>query len=334
MKHKLFRSIFLILIVGMIFIVSCEYNKISVPTDTIVDSIASLDCNGAIITPKTIQINTNLNGMVSVPYTGGTGLNYTGGYTIQSNGLSLTLLAGKLTSSNGNILFSLTGTPTIGGVANFPIQFGGKTCTISLSVIAPNIDTPFISALNCGSATIPQNVVANTLFSGTIVVPYTGGNSVAYANGTSIQSTNVTGLTATLQAGTLSSSGNLTYNITGTALASGMANFNLSFAGKICNVGVVVKAAPVVNYTYTNSIKSILDNNCAIPFCHNTTTAAAGFDFSSYTSAKTNFTASSTRILGAIMHSSGFKPMPQGGAKLADTTINKIQSWVNANYPE
>jgi len=99
-----------------------------------------------------------------------------------------------------------------------------------------------VTALTCSSATISATATLNVAYTGTASVPYTGGNSVAYSAGSAISSTGVTGLTATLAAGTLGSSGTLTYNISGTPTSSGTASFAISFGGQSCSFSVTVSA--------------------------------------------------------------------------------------------
>lgn len=104
--------------------------------------------------------------------------------------------------------------------------------------------SPAISTLNCSSSTFSATASANTAYSGTASVPYTGGNGAAYQAGTAITSTGVTGLTATLQAGTLAKGdGNLTYTITGTPSASGTASFAITFGGQSCGFSLNVTAS-------------------------------------------------------------------------------------------
>ena len=86
-------------------------------------------------------------------------------------------------------------------------------------------------------------LTAGTAYTGTVTVPYTGGNGAAYTAGTAIASTGVTGLTATLQAGNLATgAGNLTYSLSGTPSAAGTASFALSFGGQSCTLTKTVAA--------------------------------------------------------------------------------------------
>ncbi|MBI5914140.1 MAG: hypothetical protein HY842_02090 [Bacteroidetes bacterium] len=84
--------------------------------------------------------------------------------------------------------------------------------------------------------------------------------------------------------------------------------------------------------TYTNSIKTILDTNCALSGCHNAATATNGVNLSDYASAKQTF--ETKDVLCAVHHGSGCPPMPKGGAQLANNLINQIDCWVKNGYAE
>lgn len=105
-----------------------------------------------------------------------------------------------------------------------------------------------IASLDCASAVFAGSAVAGTAFTGTATIPYTGGNSMVYTAGTTVSSTGVTGLTATLQAGTLTSgTGLLSYNITGTPAAAGVATFAISFGGQACAITQTITSATTAN---------------------------------------------------------------------------------------
>jgi len=82
--------------------------------------------------------------------------------------------------------------------------------------------------------------------------------------------------------------------------------------------------------TYTATIKSILDANCAISGCHNASSKANGIDLSSYSGAST---ANSNDILGAIEHASGYPAMPKGGSKLSTASRQAVYCWVQSGKP-
>ncbi len=101
-----------------------------------------------------------------------------------------------------------------------------------------------VTDLSCSTATITGTLIAGLPSSGVSVsVPYTGGNGGSYS-AQSVSSTVITGLTATLPAGTLSTStGNIVYSISGTPSASGTASFPISLGGKSCTLSIPVRAA-------------------------------------------------------------------------------------------
>jgi hypothetical protein len=138
-----------------------------------------------------------------------------------------------------------------------------KASTQSVGLMILNTDTHcvecwngtrWISLCNCdpvvstltGSSTgfSTGNATSGTTYSGTMTIPYSGGNGATYPT-TTINSTGVTGLTATLVAGTLASgAGNLTYNITGTPTAGDTAAFAITFGGQSCSASL-----PVISVT-------------------------------------------------------------------------------------
>ncbi|MBB4034745.1 hypothetical protein GGR21_000632 [Dysgonomonas hofstadii] len=79
--------------------------------------------------------------------------------------------------------------------------------------------TPEIQELKCASATLsPAQYQAGTPYSGTLIIPYIGGNGGEYSSHT-ISTTN--GLTATLQPGNLAvGNGSLYYSVEGTPIES------------------------------------------------------------------------------------------------------------------
>jgi len=183
----------------------------------------------------------------SVPYTGGNAVAYVAGSSVVSTGvtgLTATLVAGTLANGTGNLSFTVAGTPFAAGTANFPVTFGGQTCSFALTVNAAGSTLPTITALACGSGSFSATATVAVAYTATATVPYNGGNGIAYTAGTSIASTGVTGLTATLMAGTLASgTGNLSYNVSGTASAVGTANFAISFGGQSCSLALTVNSA-------------------------------------------------------------------------------------------
>ncbi|MCL6296746.1 hypothetical protein M3P09_17225, partial [Gaetbulibacter sp. 2012CJ34-3] len=120
------------------------------------------------------------------------------------------------------------GTPTTSGTANFAINFGGQTCTFSLTV---DVLSATVLTLDCaGALPSPPTATENVVYGGSASIPYTGGNGTSYGNGAVINSTGVTGLTGLVGAGTLANgNGFITFFVSGTPTSAGTADFAISF---------------------------------------------------------------------------------------------------------
>ncbi|CAA7392196.1 FISUMP domain-containing protein [Chryseobacterium fistulae] len=199
--------------------------------------VLALDCSSA-TTSGTLFAGSMVSGVnTTIPYSGGNGGAYNAGSFISTGvtGLSATIAGGSLNSGNGTLPFNITGTPSAAGTANFAITIGGKSCTFSVPV------NPFlgsITSLNCGSTSfIPPTITQGETYSGTMSIPYTGGNGEAYGQ----QQFSFNGLTFTLPAGALvNGNGNLVYTVTGTATTAGTMSLPISFAGQSCNVSKTI----------------------------------------------------------------------------------------------
>ena len=75
--------------------------------------------------------------------------------------------------------------------------------------------------------------------------------------------------------------------------------------------------------TYSATISPIISSNCQ--GCHNASLASGGYNFTSH--AGLAVAANNGKLVGAVSHAAGFKPMPQGG-KLTDCQITQIKKWV------
>lgn len=204
--------------------------------------VATIDTAGA-TTSGTLTAGSAASSVsTSFNYTGGNGKPYpTQSYSSTGvTGLTATLTAGTMANGNGSLSYTITGTPSGSGTATFTITVGGQTSTFSVTVYAVG---SIASLTNCGSptnnGTLTSGVAASSVSS---VISYSGGNGGTHS-GQTVTSTGVTGLTATLSSGIFTSStGNLTYNITGTPSASGTATFAISIGGQTCNLTRTVVA--------------------------------------------------------------------------------------------
>lgn len=80
------------------------------------------------------------------------------------------------------------------------------------------------------------------------------------------------------------------------------------------------------NILYSTGIMPLLKNQCT--GCHNSTNAGGNIDLTSFPRVKE--IALNGVLLGSLEWKSGYKPMPQGGAKLSECDINRIKKWINA----
>ncbi|SEW02052.1 Chitin binding Peritrophin-A domain-containing protein [Chryseobacterium wanjuense] len=203
--------------------------------------VTTLNCGGATHN-GTILTGTNASVSSVIPYDGGNGGTY-GGQTIASTGvtgLTATLTAGNFDNGAGSLTYTITGTPSGAGTANFVINIGGQACTLSRTVSAA---PGSVLNLNCGGATNNGTLTSETLAAGvSSIISYTGGNGGTH-NGQVVNSTGVVGLTATLAAGNFANgSGNLTYTITGTPTTAGTAYFTINIGGQTCILSRIVNA--------------------------------------------------------------------------------------------
>ena len=141
------------------------------PSPVSTPSISSLECNSASYSSSSVYINTSFNGSVTLPYTGGNGLSYSSTSVSSTGvvGLTATLQAGTLNNGVGLLTYSISGTPTSTGTAQFDISFDGKTCRLSLNVLtATVVNSTFDFSIN-------PNPTKNHLF-----VSFTPSDTKAY----------------------------------------------------------------------------------------------------------------------------------------------------------
>ena len=79
-----------------------------------------------------------------------------------------------------------------------------------------------------------------------------------------------------------------------------------------------------VQVTYKYSVLPIFDQYCLS--CHSGSTPQAGINLEDYSTVAA--LAKNGTLLGSIRHEAGFSPMPQGGDKLGDCDISKIEIWI------
>ncbi|MFT3932702.1 MAG: hypothetical protein QM726_03720 [Chitinophagaceae bacterium] len=81
--------------------------------------------------------------------------------------------------------------------------------------------------------------------------------------------------------------------------------------------------------SYSANIAPIIAANCSD--CHSAASPSSGILLDNYDGL--NFYAQNGYLYGTISHASGYKPMPDGGAKLNDCTIATIKKWIDNGTP-
>ena len=79
----------------------------------IAPTISAVHCSAASLSPSEYTSGTPYSGIMKLPYSGGNGAKYSAGPAITVNGLTFKLQDGKLENGNGDLVFSVTGTPTV-----------------------------------------------------------------------------------------------------------------------------------------------------------------------------------------------------------------------------
>jgi hypothetical protein len=196
---------------------------LTIPIETPPPSISTLQCqnlafNGQIQYPGSYGVGNNIT--VVIPYTGGNGgaYPYISATSTGVTGLTMYTGPGNFAGSpsllqNGTFVFTVIGTPSATGTANFTINIGGQTCDISLPVT--NLPAT-VTSLNCAGATTDSPVLSGQSVTGiTMSIPYTGGNGGFY--NTQVLQSIPSGVFATLPAGNLANgNGTLQFTLSGT----------------------------------------------------------------------------------------------------------------------
>jgi hypothetical protein len=79
--------------------------------------------------------------------------------------------------------------------------------------------------------------------------------------------------------------------------------------------------------TYANTVAPLLQNNGCMS-CHAGPSPSGGVSLDNHAGVRA--VAQNGKLYGAINHSAGFSPMPQGGSKMNVCNISKIKAWIDA----
>ncbi len=211
--------------------------------------IATLNCASA-THAGTLTIYTAAAGVTStVPYTGGDGGPY-GSYAIPSTGvlgLTANLTGSSFVNGSGNLVYTITGTPTSNGTASFALNIGGQSCTLTRTVNAhPSSNGTAIVSAYGGPGCTGNGIITGILKQNEAA---SGQTMTIYANVTTVGTYNIS---ATNSGFTFSGSG--TFTSTGCQLIT----LTASGTPTTCTSG-----SGSVPFT-TNTTPSVTANACAI----------------------------------------------------------------------
>jgi hypothetical protein len=118
------------------FLIFCDGKPTWANNGVCPDPIATLDCSKASHN-GTLTAFTVSSGVTSaIPYTGGNGGAHNGQVVTSTGvtGLTATLQAGTFANGNDSLTYTITGTPSASGTANFTLNIGGKMCSLTRTV--------------------------------------------------------------------------------------------------------------------------------------------------------------------------------------------------------
>ena len=79
--------------------------------------------------------------------------------------------------------------------------------------------------------------------------------------------------------------------------------------------------------TYANTVAPLLQSAGCLS-CHSGAAPSGNIALNIHAAVRAQ--ALNGKLFGAINHSPGYAPMPQGGAKMSSCTISKIKAWIDA----
>ncbi len=130
----------------------------------LIGAISSIDCAGA-TNNGTLFFDITASGVTSViSYSGGNGGTHNGQVVTSTGvtGLTATLAAGTLATGNGNLTYTITGTPSSPGDASFAINIAGQNCVLVVRVSCNDAKTAIVDVVSAtGRTWMDRNLGAN-----------------------------------------------------------------------------------------------------------------------------------------------------------------------------
>jgi len=227
-------------------------------------TISSITCDEAEI-PRLDAVPLDAAGvLINIPYTGGDGGTFPY-QAISSTGVTgVQLIIGNPATNNGTFANGdgmlearLKGIPSTGGTAQFALNIGGQSCTLSVPFYEGTL-----SSIECGEAEIP--VLRNDdQISVDFNLPVKGGDGGIFVK-RQVPSTGVTGLVATIGiidgpdiTNLPTGDGVLPVYIEGFPSSEGTAEFILNFGGQSCTLQVPIFGPGIISSLDCQNISNV-----------------------------------------------------------------------------
>jgi uncharacterized protein (TIGR02145 family) len=130
------------------FLIFCDGKPTWANNGVCPGTITALNCSSA-TNNGTLTATSAASGVTSViSYTGGNGGAHNGQVVSSTGvtGLTATLQSGTFANGNGSLTYTISGTPSTSGTANFALKIGGKMCTFTRTVAINEINFTSIGA--------------------------------------------------------------------------------------------------------------------------------------------------------------------------------------------
>jgi uncharacterized protein (TIGR02145 family) len=189
---------------------SCEFSRI---VAALPGNISTLNCGSASDIGALISGTTAVNVSSNISYLGGNGGAHDGQVVNSTGvtGLTATLSAGSFNAGSGSLTYTISGTPTISGTANFALNIGGQFCTLRRTVSAISgmlhacgADSVHNAALNYGTMSDQDGNSYKTIQIGTQRWMAENLKTTKYRNGDLIPNVESNNVWSTLNSGAYS----------------------------------------------------------------------------------------------------------------------------------
>lgn len=121
--------------VGYVFWNGTEWRTFN-NSSTKAGTIGAISCTSVSLSPSSYASGVVYNGSMTVPYTNGDGGTYPAQTIGPVNGLTATIAAGNFNIGSGNLIYTVSGTPTVTSptTTTFPLNIGGQACNAAVGL--------------------------------------------------------------------------------------------------------------------------------------------------------------------------------------------------------